>query len=80
MSGFHMGEDGQCWFHILAWRLEWDLNEIFTVCVACDFNEIQITAVMHLICIGLEWKVVLSVETLCKTNDCPEWILVITST
>jgi len=60
MSGFHMGEDGQCWFHILAWRLT-QLNEIFMLCVACDFNEIQITAAVHLICIGLEWKVVLSI-------------------
>jgi hypothetical protein len=59
MSGFHMGEGG----HILAWRLT-SLNKIFMVCVAYDFNEIQIAAVMCLICIGLEWKVVLSFETL----------------
>jgi hypothetical protein len=38
------------------------------VCMAHNFNEIQITAVLHLICIGLEWKVVLSVET----NDSTE--------
>lgn len=66
MSGFHMGEEGQCWFRILAWKIT-RLNEIFKVCVAYDFNEIQIAAVMRLIRIGLEWKVVLSVETLCKT-------------
>ena len=69
MSGFHVGEEGQCWIHILAWRLT-RLIEIFMVCVAYDFKEIWITAVMRIIHIGLEWKVVLSVETLCKTNDC----------
>lgn len=69
MSGFHVGEEGQCWIHILSWRLT-RLIEIFMVCVAYDFKEIWITAVMRIIHIGLEWKVVLSVETLCKTNDC----------
>jgi hypothetical protein len=66
MSGFHMGEEVQCWIHVLAWRLT-RLNEIFMVCLACDFNEIWIAAFLHLIRIGS-----LSVETLCKTNDCPE--------
>jgi hypothetical protein len=71
MSGFHVGEEGQCWIHIFVWRLT-RVDEIVMVCVAYDFDEIQIAAVMHLIRIGVEWKVVLSVETLCKTNDCPE--------
>jgi hypothetical protein len=71
MSGFHMGEEGQCWVHSLTWRLN-RLNEIFMVCVAYDFNEIYIAAVMYLIHTGLELKVVLSVEMLYKTKDCPE--------
>jgi hypothetical protein len=50
------------------------------VCVAYDFNEMKIAAVTYLMHTGLEVMVVLSVEMLHKTSDCPEWVIVILST